>query len=404
MSIPHGGPPSSANVTSRDLGDLGYVLSQSQLVVVGSGLYGLTIAERAAEILGINVAVVEKRLHPGGNSWSHRDGTTGIEIHDYGTHLFHTNNERIWNYANRFTGFNDYRHFVMANSRGGIYPMPINLQTINSFFGQAWSPTEARSHLGLGDLRISSATNLEERAIELVGVDLYEAFIKGYTAKQWQLDPRELPAEVISRLPFRLSYQSGYFKDRFQGLPLEGYDHWISAMLRSPRISLFLGVDYFDIQSEIPRESVTVFTGPLDRYFSYSHGPLGWRTLDFEIEVVPVGDYQGCSVMNYCDADIPWTRIHEFRHLHPERTHPTDQTVVMREYSRWANTAEDEPYYPVNSALDRERLERYRAMARRESRTFFGGRLGSYQYLDMHMALGAALRDFEDQISPSLMS
>jgi len=379
------------------------------LVVVGSGFFGLTVAERAASELGLGVLVIDRRDHIGGNAYTSSDPETGIEVHDYGAHLFHTSNERVWEYVNRFTAFTPYQHRVYTEHRGEVFPLPINLGTINQFFRSAHSPAEARRLIGeqAAEFSTGEAANLEEKAISLIGRPLYEAFIRDYTAKQWQTDPTELPAEVISRLPVRYTYDNRYFDDTHEGLPVDGYTAWLERMADHPRIEVRLGTDFFDDRQEVTKNSTVgrvpvVYTGAVDRYFDYSGGELAWRTLDFEREVLPVRDFQGTPVMNYADADVPYTRIHEFRHFHPERSHyPDDRTVVMREYSRFAGR-DDEPYYPVNTPADRAALLDYRALQEGEPDVFFGGRLGTYKYLDMHMAIGSALTLFENKLRPFL--
>ncbi|NNM44576.1 UDP-galactopyranose mutase [Knoellia koreensis] len=371
---------------------------RADLVVVGSGLFGLTVAEQAAA-RGLDVAIVERRNHLGGNAWSEPDPDTGIEVHRYGAHLFHTSNERVWEYVNRFTGFTDYRHRVWTVHHGEVFPMPINLGTVNQFFRANHGPQAARDLVAAQAAELTGEPkNLEEKAISLIGRPLYEAFVRGYTAKQWQTDPTDLPAEVISRLPVRYTYDNRYFNDRFEGLPTDGYAAWLTRMADHPRITVELETDFLADGHELSRESVrgqvpVVYTGPIDRYFGDAHGALGWRTLDFEREVVATGDFQGAPVMNYADDDVPFTRILEFRHFHPERAYPDDKTVIVREFSRFAE-AGDEPYYPVNTPDDRERLLAYRELVEQERSqgVAFGGRLGTYQYLDMHMAIASALR------------
>ena len=377
----------------------------TDLLVVGSGFFGLTVAERMADAYGLNVTVLERRNHLGGNAYSEPDPETGIEIHRYGAHLFHTSNERVWAYVNRFTAFTDYVHRVYANHGGEVFPLPINLGTINQFFRAAYSPADARELVAEQSAELGDAPprNLEEKAISLIGRPLYEAFIRGYTAKQWQTDPRELPADVISRLPVRYSYDNRYFSDTHEGLPVDGYTALLTRMADHPRITLHLETDFFTAPGYGRTATVgqvpIVYTGPVDRYFDRELGPLSWRTLDFEREVLPVGDFQGTSVMNYSDPDVPYTRIHEFKHFHPERPAPDDATVIMREYSRFAGDG-DEPYYPVNRPADRDRLLRYREFAAEEPDVIFGGRLGTYQYLDMHMAIASALTTVENQLAP----
>ena len=377
----------------------------TDLVVVGSGFFGLTIARQAADELGLKVLVVEKRAHIGGNAYSEFDPVTGIEIHKYGSHLFHTSNERVWEYVNRFTEFNHYQHKVWANHQGQLYPMPINLDTINQFFQKSFSSDQAKVFIqGQTDADdAASALSLEARAIALVGEPLYEAFIKGYTEKQWQTDPKLLPADVINRLPMRFTSEHKYFNDTYEGLPIGGYTAWLENMGDHPNIEFQLDKDFFDTKSELLGHVPIVYTGPIDRYFNYEFGELGWRTLDFESEIVSTGNFQNTSVVNYSDLDVPFTRIHEYRHLHPERSYQNDKTFISREYSRFA-TRIDEPYYPVNTESDRDKLRQYRSLIDAEKEVWFGGRLGSYQYLDMHMAIASALTTFENQISTKFQS
>lgn len=378
----------------------------ADLVVVGSGLFGLTIAEQAATELGLKVALLDRRSHIGGNAYSEKEKQTGIEVHRYGAHLFHTSNERVWEYVNRFTEFTNYVHRVYTRHNGIVYPMPINLGTINQFFNAAYSPAEAKALIAeqAGELGGTDPQNLNDKGISLIGRPLYEAFIKHYTAKQWQTPPEELPASIISRLPVRYNYDNRYFNDKYEGLPVDGYAAWLERMAAHPNIEVHLNTDFFEPGHQYSRENVlgqipVVYTGPVDRYFDYAEGDLSWRTIDLEEEVLPIEDFQGCSVMNYPDADVPFTRIHEFRHFHPERDYTKDATVIMREYSRFANKG-DEPYYPVNTSVDREKLLAYRDLAKGENNVLFGGRLGTYKYLDMHMAIGAALSMFDNKIRP----
>jgi UDP-galactopyranose mutase len=374
----------------------------TDLVVVGSGFFGLTVARQAADELGLKVLVIEKRTHIGGNAYSEFDPETGIEIHKYGSHLFHTSNERVWEYVNRFTAFNNYEHKVWAKHRGELFPMPINLDTINKFFGKSFDSDEAKAFIQsqVDTNSASNASNLENRAISLIGEPLYEAFIKGYTEKQWQTDPKLLPAEVINRLPMRFTNEHRYFSDKYEGLPLNGYTAWLENLANHKNIEIRLGMDFFDLKQEISNLP-TVYTGPIDRYFNYEFGTLGWRTLDFEDEILNTGEFQGSSVVNYSDLEVAFTRIHEYRHLHPERDYQKESTYISREYSRFADE-KDEPYYPVNTAEDRTQLSKYRELIELEKNVWFGGRLGTYQYLDMHMAIASALTMFDNEIAPHL--
>ncbi len=365
-------------------------------VVVGSGFFGAVMAERIASELGEAVLVVERRGHLGGNSFSETDAETGIEYHRYGTHLFHTSSEPVWHWINRFSRFTNYRHRVLSRHRGRMYTMPINLMTLNAFFGTDLTPGEAADFVAakVAEAGIERPDNLEDKAVSQIGRELYEAFIRFYTAKQWETDPRLLPAETIKRLPVRLNYNDFYFGDLYEGLPLDGYHAIFERIYAHPKIHAVCDCDFFDLRPALHPEARIVYTGPIDRYFGYRHGALGWRTLDFELERLPVGDFQGTAVVNYPDPDVRFTRIHEFRHLHPERRYRQDRTLIMREYSRFAARA-DEPYYPIDTKADADRYQAYAALAAMEPNVVFGGRLGTYRYLDMHQAIGAALKAFE---------
>jgi UDP-galactopyranose mutase len=376
----------------------------TDLIVVGAGFFGLTVARQAADA-GASVLLLDRRPHIGGNAHSAPDPETGIEVHTYGSHLFHTSNARVWAYANRFTEFTGYQHRVHTVSRGEVFPLPINLATICQFYGRRLSPDEARTLIAMEAEEVTGyPANLEDKAISLIGRPLYEAFVRGYTAKQWQTDPRDLPATVITRLPVRYTFDGRYFSDTWEGLPRDGYAAWHARMADHPGIDVQLSTDYFDVRADLPGLAPTVYTGPLDRYFGHAAGPLTWRTLDFRTEVLPTGDHQGAPVINYADEEVPWTRVHEFRHYHPERDYPDDRTVISTEFSRPAGPG-DEPYYPVNTAEDRRRLEAYRSLAAEETAergVHFGGRLGTYRYLDMHAAIGSALTLFDTHLRPRL--
>ncbi|MGH3365942.1 MAG: UDP-galactopyranose/dTDP-fucopyranose mutase family protein, partial [Nocardioidaceae bacterium] len=322
--------------------------------------------------------------------------------HQYGAHLFHTSNKRVWEYVNQFTAFTGYQHRVFTIFKDKVYPMPVNLATICEYFGRYMTPDEARALVAEQADEIDSgrAENFEEKGISLVGRPLYEAFFRGYTAKQWQTDPKNLPAAIVSRLPVRYNFDNRYFSDTYEGLPVNGYTTWLETMADHPNIEVRLETDFFDLRDDIRGNVPVVYTGPVDAYFDYQAGDLSWRTLDFELEVQNVGDFQGTSVMNYAAEDVPYTRIHEFRHFHPERDwYPKDKTVIMREFSRFAEKG-DEPYYPINTAEDREKLLAYRDLAKTEPDVLFGGRLGTYKYLDMHMAIGSALTMFDNKLRP----
>ncbi len=372
------------------------------LIVVGAGLFGLTVAERVASLHNKRVLIVERRDHIGGNCYSERDPETGIEVHKYGAHLFHTSNERVWDYVNRFTSFTGYQHRVFAMHDGQAYQFPMGLGLISQFFGKYYSPEEAKKLIAeqASEIDTDEATNLEEKAISLIGRPLYEAFIKNYTAKQWQTDPKKLPASNITRLPVRYTFDNRYFNDTYEGLPVDGYTAWLEKMVASELIDVQLSTDWFEVRDQYEGIPV-VYTGPVDRYFDYSAGRLGWRTLDFEWETLDVKDFQGTPVMNYNDADVPYTRILEFRHFHPERNYESDKTVIVKEYSRAAEEG-DEVYYPINTPEDREKVAKYRELVEKEDGVLFGGRLGTYHYLDMHMAIASALTMVDNKI-PELL-
>ena len=375
----------------------------SDLVVVGSGLFGLTVARLMAEH-GYDVTIYEKRDHIGGNAWSEIEPETGIEVHKYGAHLFHTSNKSVWDFVNQFTSFTGYQHRVWTKHKNQVFPMPINLGTINQFFGTAMSPSSAKREIEkqASEYSVDDAQNLEEKAIALIGRPLYEAFVKGYTEKQWQTDPKLLPAEIISRLPVRYNYNNRYFNDTYEGLPTDGYAAWLTKMADHPKIEVILNTPWVRADHEgVP----VVYTGPIDAYFDYSEGRLGWRTLDFDVSILAVQDYQGCSVMNYADNGpmSDFTRIIEFKHFHPERsTFNYHWTVIAEEFSRFAEEG-DEPYYPINTPDDRATLKKYRKLVKRETereQVYFGGRLGTYQYLDMHMAIASAMSLVRNDLMP----
>jgi UDP-galactopyranose mutase len=373
----------------------------SKIIVVGSGLFGLTIAERIAEVLGKEVLVVEKRSHIGGNAWSEFDEKTGIEIHKYGSHLFHTSHEGVWSYVNNFTKFNQYQHHVWTQHAGETYSMPINLGTISHFFKRSLTPSQSKELIQgeIRDYEPEGDPSFESVAINAIGHSLYNAFIKGYTEKQWQVSPNQLSSEIFTRLPLRFNYNSRYFNDTYEGLPLDGYQKFLKNLADHKLIKIETDADYFKKYNSYDPKTLIIYTGPIDQYFEFKYGLLGWRTLDFEIDHLDVDDFQGTSVMNYADLEIPFTRIHEFQHLHPERLKKQNTTVIMREFSR-ISSREDEPYYPINTLQDRAALRDYRKETQKLSNVIFGGRLGTYQYLDMHMAIASALTTFETNIRP----
>jgi UDP-galactopyranose mutase len=367
-------------------------------LIVGAGFFGAVLAERIANDLNEQVLVIDKRPHIGGNCYSEKDPQTGIEYHKYGTHIFHTSNPVVWTYINRFTDFNSYYHQVLTTHQGKVYQMPINLETINSFYGVNLKPFEVDAFLNaeIAKANISDPDNFEDMAISMMGRPLYEAFIRGYTMKQWQKDPKEMPASILKRLPFRKNYNESYYFSRWQGIPLDGYTAIFERMLDHPNIEVQLNTDYFELKDRVGASTLVVYSGPVDRFFNYKYGRLDWRTLRFEQEVKGVEDYQGTSVMNYAEETIPYTRIHEPRHLHTERNYPNDQTLIIREYSELDTS--DNPYYPINDTRNQQLLLKYREAANRQQNTIIAGRLGDYKYYDMHQTIARALEIYEQQI------
>lgn len=365
-------------------------MEKNDYIIVGCGFFGAVAAERLSQ-KGKSVLVIEKRDHVGGNCYSYEHEGTGIEIHKYGTHIFHTSSKKVWDYINRFGEFNRYRHRVLTTHQGRVYSMPINLGTVNAFFNMNLKPSEVEGFIAKQRSKITHPKNLEEKAISLVGKKLYEAFFKGYTKKQWGCDPKELPIEIIARLPVRTSYNDAYFDDEYQGLPKEGYTALFKRMLKG--ISVELNTDFFDRKDYwLSRCKKLIYTGPLDKYFDYRRGRLRWRSVRFESEKLNKEDYQGTSVMNYADEDVPYTRIHEPRHLHPEKTQAFKKTVIIREYPQ---VDQDEPYYPVNAESDKKEFLQYQNLVRKEKKVIFGGRLAEYRYYDMDEVIETALEQFD---------
>ena len=372
-------------------------LAATDLLVVGAGFYGMTVAERAAR-RGYRVLVIDRRDHIGGNAHSFTDEQTGIEVHQYGPHIFHTNSKDVFDYLSGFTAWVPFELRVWSTAGGEVYPLPINLATISLFLKRLMTPAAAREWVASQAGATGPLTSLEDKAISLIGRPLYETFIKGYTLKQWQTDPRQLPADIITRLPVRYTFDNRYFNDEYQCMPKDGYAAIFRHMAATPNLSVITGVDWFDLRDKVGDVPV-LYTGPIDRFYDYAHGQLGWRTLDFAWERHPT-DYQGCPIMNYPDEQVPWTRVAEYRHLHPERTYG-DATIISREFSRFAKP-DDEPYYPINTTEDKDRFDIYRTLAKDHPQVIFGGRLGTYRYLDMHQAIGAALKAAEAEVLPRL--
>ena len=365
------------------------------IAIIGAGFSGAVIANRLSEA-GHKVTVFESRSHLGGNSHSERDPETGVMVHTYGPHIFHTDNERVWEYINQFGKFMPYVNRVKAIANDKVYTLPINLLTINQFFNKTLRPTEARSFLeSLADTSIENPISFEDQALRFVGKDLYEAFFKGYTLKQWGINPKELPASILKRLPVRFNYDDNYFNHKYQGMPHDGYTALVENLLKSDAIEVRLNT-HFDPNNKIQYDHV-FYSGPLDAWFDHQHGRLPYRTLDFET-FREDGDYQGTAVINYCNQDIPYTRITEHKHFSPWENH--EKTICYKEYSRLCKE-DDIPYYPIRLTSDIEQLKTYVELANKEQQVTFVGRLATYRYLDMDVTIKEAL-EASDQYLTSL--
>lgn len=354
-----------------------------RIACIGAGLSGSVIARRMAEA-GHQVDVFDARPYVSGNVHTFRDRETNIIRHTYGAHIFHTNDDRVWEYLNRFGEMVRYEHHVFAASGGKVYSLPINLHTINQFFGYSFGPESARAYIDRIRVKIENPKSFEDAALSGVGQELYEAFFRDYTVKQWGRSPKEIPASVLARLPLRFNYNSTYFHHARQALPRNGYTPIVEEMLRHDKIAVQLGVKCE--RGIEDRYDHTFYTGPLDAWYGHTYGHLAYRTLDF-VHEIHSGDYQGCPVMNYCGRE-PFTRIIEHKHFAPWETHAW--SVTSREYSREC-TPDDEPYYPIRLVQDKDMLVRYKAHADFESRVTFIGRLAQYIYIDMDVAIKNAL-------------
>jgi UDP-galactopyranose mutase len=360
-------------------------MSGKNLLMVGAGLSGAVIGRHLAE-LGHAITVIDARDHIGGNCHTERDGDTQVMVHVYGPHIFHTDDEEVWTYVNRFARFMPYKNRVKTTVGGKVFSLPINLHTINQFYGQALRPDAAKAFIeAQADTSIDDPQTFEEQALRFVGPDLYEAFFKGYTQKQWGCSPTELPASILKRLPVRFNYDDNYFAHRFQGMPENGYTAMIAAILDHENITVELGRTVS--RDEAAAYDHVFYSGPLDGWFDYDLGRLGYRTLDFE-RFTYQGDYQGTAVMNYGEVSVPYTRITEHKHFSPWESH--EGSVLYREFSR-ACEAGDIPYYPIRLVAEKDLLTQYVDKARAETGVSFVGRLGTYRYLDMDVTIREAL-------------
>ena len=366
-------------------------------LIVGSGLYGATIAQQAKKA-GKSVLVIDKRPNIGGNIYTEK--VEGINVHKYGAHIFHTNNKEVWDYVTSFVDFNRFTNSPVANYKGELYSMPFNMYTFNKMWGVV-TPEEAAAKIEEQKKEITGEPkNLEEQAISLVGRDIYEKLVKGYTEKQWGRDCKDLPAFIIKRLPVRLTFDNNYFNALYQGIPIGGYTKLIEKMLEG--IEVRLNVDYLENKEELDKlAEKVIYTGPIDAYFDYKLGTLEYRSVRFENEILDKPNFQGNAAVNYTDRETPWTRIIEhkwFEFGKDENGNDLPKTVISREYSsEWK--LGDEPYYPVNDAKNSTLYEQYKALAEAEDNVIFGGRLGEYKYYDMDKTIEVALVSAKKELS-----
>lgn len=370
-------------------------MAKYDYLIVGAGLYGATIAQKATEA-GKKVLVIDKRPHIAGNIYT--EDIEGIHVHHYGAHIFHTNNTEVWNYVNKFAAFNRFTNSPVANYKGELYSLPFNMYTFNKMWGVV-TPEEAAAKIEEQKKAagITNPKNLEEQAISLVGTDIYEKLIKGYTEKQWGRPCTELPAFIIKRLPVRLTFDNNYFNALYQGIPVGGYTKLVANMLQG--IEVKLNCDYLANKAELDAlADKVIYTGPIDAYFDFKLGNLEYRSVRFETEVLDKPNFQGNAAMNYTDRETPWTRIIEhkwFQFGKDDEGHDLPKTVISREYSsEWKPG--DEPYYPVNDAKNGALYQQYKELADKEPKVIFGGRLGEYKYYDMDAVIASALTKWKN--------
>ena len=364
------------------------------ILIVGAGFSGAVVAERISHWSKrqCQITVIDERSHIGGNCYTERDASTSVMVHKYGPHIFNTNNLEVWNYVKQFCEMMPYVNRVKTLYQKNIYSFPINLHTINQFFGKTLNPLEAQSFIeSLSDTTIHEPKNFEEQALKFIGHDLYHAFLYGYTKKQWGCEPIELPASVLKRLPVRFNYNDNYYSTSLQGIPKDGYTAIFEKLLDQPNIEVRLNTK-FTQDFEHGRFEHVFYTGPIDDFFNYKFGRLGYRTVYFQKNETQ-GDYQGNAVINYADAEIPYTRIHEHKHFAPWETH--EKTVYFQEYSK-ETTVNDIPYYPKRLASDMEKLVKYQEEARKLTNHTFLGRLATYRYMDMDHVIGEAMNTAEN--------
>jgi len=371
---------------------------QHKFLIVGAGFSGAVLANQLAKQLDCVIDVWDERSHLAGNCHTKRDAETNVMVHEYGPHIFNTDKKEIWDFVNSFIEFIPFINRVKANYQGNIYSLPVNLHTINQFFNKTFGPEEAKAFIeSLGDKSITDPQSFEEQALKFLGKDLYHAFFYGYTKKQWGCEPSELPASILKRLPVRFNYNDNYYNNIYQGIPVNGYTELVEKLLDNPKINISLNKK-FKYSNELHETYNHIFyTGPIDAFFDYKFGRLGYRTVTFEKHTAD-GDYQGNAVINYCDETVPHTRVHEHKHFAPWEVH--EKTVYFKEFSK-ETTANDIPYYPKRLDKDKKMLDAYRTEAMQSSSISFLGRLATYRYMDMHHVIGEAL-DFSQSFLQSL--
>ncbi|MEO9021693.1 MAG: UDP-galactopyranose mutase [Ginsengibacter sp.] len=370
-----------------------------RFLIIGSGFSGAVLAHQLAENTDSHIDIWEERNHIAGNCYTSRDEETGIMVHRYGPHIFNTDKKEIWDFVNSLSGFRPYVHRVKATYEGKVYSLPVNLLTLNQLFNKTFNPQTARQFLStLGSKSITEPKNFEEQALRFIGEELYHAFFYGYTKKQWGCEPSELPASILKRIPVRFNYDDNYHNNLFTGIPVEGYTSIIEKLLDHPTIRIYLNKKFYSSESTGGYDHI-FYTGPIDAYFNYEFGRLGYRTVTFESSIYE-GDFQGVSQMNYCDEKVPYTRITEHKYFTPWEQH--EKTIVFKEFSK--ETGENDiPYYPKRLKRDKDLLDLYRHKAETLHNVSFLGRLATYRYMDMHHVIGEAL-DFSKLFLESFAS
>ena len=370
-------------------------------LIIGSGFSGCVLANQLVKHSDCTIDIWDERSHIGGNCHTERDAETNVMVHQYGPHIFNTDKKKIWDYVNSFVEFRPYVHRVKAKSKGKVYSLPVNLHTINQFFNKTFTPDEAKAFLEtLADKTITYPQNFEEQALRFIGKELYQAFFYGYTKKQWGCEPTELPASILKRIPVRFNYDDNYHTNIYTGIPVEGYTAVMEKMINHPKIKVTLNKKYSS-ETDTNQYSHVFYTGPIDAFFNYEFGRLGYRTVVFE-KGCANGDFQGTTQMNYCDVDVPQTRITEHKHFTPWEQH--DKTIYFTEYSK-ETSKNDVPFYPKRLAADISLLKKYRAKAEEQQQVSFLGRLATYRYMDMHHVIGEALQfanKFIEQVNVNL--